>query len=241
MASSTAPKRRHDSTSESADSEPAESRETKAARTRERLITAAASVLSTKGYAGTRLSDIAAEARMQAPAIYYHFPSREDLIQEVLVEGTIRLRDHVEQRLACCPDGTPAIDRIDVAIEAHLTGLMSGSGFAHAVIRNQSQLPKAMRSRQLVEERKYADTWRNLFEMAYAEGSLRDGVDPQLARLLIIGALNWATEWWSPARSSLDAVIETAQAMAHSGIAKTRRRAQARGSKRPTRGHRPRH
>jgi len=225
VAASAASKRRHDSRPESADSEPTDNRETKAARTRERLITAAATVLSTKGYAGTRLSDIAAEARMQAPAIYYHFPSREDLIQEVLVEGTIRLRDHVEQRLAECPEGTPALDLIDVAIEAHLTGLMSGSGFAHSVIRNQSQLPKEMRSRQLVEERKYAATWRNLFETAHAEGSLRDGIDPQLARLLIIGALNWATEWWTPARGSLDGVIETAQAMAHSGIARTRRRA----------------
>ncbi len=217
MTRSTARKRR-------ADSERTDTRGTKAERTRERLITAAAAVLSTKGYAGTRLSDIAAEAQMQAPAIYYHFASREDLIQEVLVEGTIRLRDHVEQRLAACPEGTPAIDRIDVAIEAHLTGLMSGSGFAHSVIRNQSQLPSEMRSRQLVEERKYAATWRNLFEQAHAEGSLRDGIDPQLARLLIIGALNWATEWWSPKRGSLDSVIETAQAMAHSGIARTRRR-----------------
>ncbi|PRZ41056.1 TetR family transcriptional regulator [Antricoccus suffuscus] len=219
MTSSTAPKRRPRS-----DTEPTDSRATKADRTRERLITAAAAILSTKGYAGTRLSDIAAEAQMQAPAIYYHFASREDLIQEVLVEGTIRLRDHVEQRLAACPDGTPAIDRIDVAIEAHLTGLMSGTGFAHSVIRNQSQLPPDMRSRQLVEERKYAATWRNLFEEAHSEGSLRDNIDPQLARLLIIGALNWATEWWSPARGSLEAVIETAQAMAHSGIAKRRRR-----------------
>ena len=40
-----------------------------------------------KGYAGTRLSDVAEYAEIQAPAIYYYFPSREDLIEEVMYSG----------------------------------------------------------------------------------------------------------------------------------------------------------
>ena len=56
----------------------------KSARTRERILDAAAHVLSRKGYAGTRLTDVADQAGLQAPAIYYYFPSREDLIEEVM-------------------------------------------------------------------------------------------------------------------------------------------------------------
>jgi len=50
-------------------------------------------VLSRKGYAGTRLSDVADQAEIQAPAIYYYyyyyyyFPSRDDLIEEVMWSG----------------------------------------------------------------------------------------------------------------------------------------------------------
>jgi TetR/AcrR family transcriptional regulator, cholesterol catabolism regulator len=51
----------------------------KSARTRSRILDAAAHVLSVKGYAGTRLSDVADYAELQAPAIYYYFASREDL------------------------------------------------------------------------------------------------------------------------------------------------------------------
>lgn len=43
------------------------------ARTRRRLLDAIAAVLSRRGFAGTRLSDIAAQARIQAPAIYYYY------------------------------------------------------------------------------------------------------------------------------------------------------------------------
>jgi hypothetical protein len=35
---------------------------------------------------------------------------------------------------------------------------------------------------------------------------LRPDLDPMAARVLVLGALNWAAEWWNPRRVSLDAV-----------------------------------
>ena len=46
----------------------ADSAESKSAQTRRRILDAAAHVLSTKGYAGLRLNDVAAQAELQAPA-----------------------------------------------------------------------------------------------------------------------------------------------------------------------------
>ena len=48
----------------------AETGGSKSAKTRGRILTAAAHVLSRKGYAGARLADVADEAKVQAPAIY---------------------------------------------------------------------------------------------------------------------------------------------------------------------------
>jgi TetR/AcrR family transcriptional regulator, cholesterol catabolism regulator len=193
--------------------------QTKAERTRERLLHAAAVTLSRLGYAGMRLVDVGEEAGVQAPAIYYYWPSREQLIEEVVTVGTIRLREYVSAALAAAPEDASALDRLDIAIDAHLRQLMSESAFAHAVIRNISQLPPAIRSRQIVEERKYAGVWRDLFADAVASGELRTGLDPNLAQPLIIGILNWAAEWWSPKRSSIDAVVATAQSIVRHGVA----------------------
>ena len=198
---------------------PDNERMTKSERTRERLIEAAATTLSRLGYAGTRLVDVADEAGIQAPAIYYYFSSRELLIEEVVTVGTIRLREFVKSALGAAPANATALERLDIAIEAHLRQLMAESGFAHAVIRNVGQLPDAIRSRQIVEERKYAKMWRELFQDAKNEGSLREDLDPELSQLLIIGILNWATEWWTPRRGSLDTVIATAQSIVRHGIA----------------------
>lgn len=192
---------------------------TKSERTRERLLAAAATTLSRLGYAGMRLVDVGEEAGVQAPAIYYYWHSREELIEEVLTVGTVRLREFVVSALDKAPVEATALDRLDIAIDAHLRQLMSESAFAHAVIRNIGQIPDSLRTRQIVEERKYARIWKSLFQAAVESGELRSDLDPDLAQLLIIGLLNWATEWWSPKRSSLDSVVATAQSIVRHGVA----------------------
>ena len=69
-----------------------------------------------------------------------------------------------------------------------------------------------------MEERTYARFWRELFLAARDEGALRPDIDPELAQLLIVGALNWATEWWAPRRGPLENVIAAAQAIVRHGI-----------------------
>ena len=183
----------------------------KSARTRSRILNAAAHVLSVKGYAGTRLSDVADYAELQAPAIYYYFPSREDLIEEVMYSGIADMRKHLRDALDALPPGTSPIDKILAAVEAHLRHELELSDYASASIRNAGQLPERLRARQLKEEAAYGRIWRRLFDDARADGQLRDDLDARLAQLLVIGALNWCAEWFDPRRSSVDTVVANAQ------------------------------
>lgn len=76
--------------------------QSKSERTRSRILDAAAHVLSTKGFAGTRLTDVAEVAELQAPAIYYYYPSREDLIEAVIFRGMSDLGSTCNRRWMPC-------------------------------------------------------------------------------------------------------------------------------------------
>jgi AcrR family transcriptional regulator len=190
----------------------------KSSRTRERILDAAAHVLSRKGYSGTRLGDIADQAQLQAPAIYYYWPSREDLIEEVMWVGVQRLHEHVAEVLDGLPTDTPPMDRISAAVEAHLHVALQLSDFATAVIRNSGQVPEEIRTRQLAEDAKYGALWRKLIQDAETTGDLRSDLDARIAQRLVIGALNWAAEWWNPRRDPLDSVVRTAQSLIRHGL-----------------------
>lgn len=188
--------------------------------TRERILAAAAHILSRRGVAGTRLADIAAEAQLRAPAVYYYFRSRDELIAEVMREGQRRVREHVQHAIESQPTDTPLIGLIDAAVEAHLRIELSLSDFASAVTRNAGQLPPAIADSLSLESAAYHAIWRRLLEQLAESGTLRPGLDIGIARMLVIGALNWTAEWWNPEHDSLDHLIATTQSIVrHSLVA----------------------
>ncbi len=192
--------------------------ESKSARTRTRILDAAAHVLSVKGYAGMRLSDVAEYAELQAPAIYYYFPSREDLIEEVMWAGIADMRDHLNEVLAGAPADASPMDKILLGVEAHLRHELEISDYTTASIRNAGQLPEKIRKRQVAEEARYGQVWRKLFKEAAARGEIREDLDLYIAQMLVFGALNWTAEWWNPRRGSVDTVVAMAQSFVRAGL-----------------------
>jgi TetR/AcrR family transcriptional regulator, cholesterol catabolism regulator len=189
----------------------------KSARTRRRVVDAAAHVLVRRGYAGTRLSDVAAVAQVQAPAIYYYFSSRDELIEEAVAVGLAQARALVEEALAAA-DGSP-LERLRVAVAAHLSTLLTHSDHAAAAIRTVPQLPESMRARHRQAERDYIEIWRGLVADARAAGEIDPDLDPGVALMVVLGALNWTAEWWDPERGSLEGIIDTAQRLVVDGLA----------------------
>ena len=187
--------------------------DTKYARTRSRILDATAQLLSRKGYAGTRLSDVAEQAGIQTPAIYYYFASRDDLIEEVMACGLADMRTELVSTLEALPPNTSAIDRIMAAVETHLRHELELSDYTTASIRNHGQIPARMRIRADEEAQNYGAIWRQLFDDAARMGELRADVDPRIAQMLVMGALNWAAEWWDPGRTALDAIVAAAQSL----------------------------
>jgi AcrR family transcriptional regulator len=181
--------------------------------TRERILAAAAYMLSRRGVAGARLSDIAAHAQLRTPAVYYYFRSRDELIAEVMREGQRRVRQHVQRAIAAHPPGTPITELIDAAVEAHLKVELELSDFASAVTRNTGQLPPEIRDSLREESTAYHAVWRALLEELASAGLLRPGLDIGIARMLVIGALNWTAEWWNPDQDSLEHLVTTAQSV----------------------------
>ncbi|HEY9393299.1 MAG TPA: TetR/AcrR family transcriptional regulator [Nocardioides sp.] len=185
----------------------------KSEKTRKRILDAAATVLSQRGYAGMRLGEVADVAGVQAPAIYYYFASRDELVEEVMWAGAHDVRVHVEEVVAALPDGTAPLDRIMTAIDAHLRYELEISDYATASIRNARHVPEALRDRPAAEESLYSHYWRDLFDAAKKEGAIRDDLDATTFRMLLLGSLNWVLEWWRPEVRPLEEVIAVAQDM----------------------------
>ena len=103
---------------------------TKSEVSRQRILDAAAKTFRDKGYVATRLQDIAEAAGLRAGSIYYHFASKEQILEAVFDIGTTRLRQSVSDAVALLPATASHRDRIFAAARTHLSTLL-GAGRLH--------------------------------------------------------------------------------------------------------------
>jgi AcrR family transcriptional regulator len=192
--------------------------ETKSERTRQRILDAAAVAFQRRGYATVTLKDIAALADMQAGSLYYHFDTKEELVEAVLdtgVDGAIAATREAVDALG--RDADP-LERLRVGIAAHLRFVLAESPYASANLRILGQVPASIRERHLKRQRAYGAFWRTLFRDAAAAGAIRADLDLSVARMLALGALNWSVEWYREGRRSPSDVAAQAATMILDGL-----------------------
>ena len=190
--------------------------------TRQRILDSAARVLSRDGFAGAKLSDIAAEAHLKVATLYYYYPSREALVEAVMVTGSEHVRLHTLAALAALSASCTPLERLCAAVESHLRFVLEISSYTQAVIRNAGQVPEHVRAALSQEINQYGRLWQGLVDAA-AEGTpYRSRSQRRTLRLLILGGLNWTVEWWSADQAPLDELVQTALTMTRASL---RRRA----------------
>jgi AcrR family transcriptional regulator len=190
----------------------------KAEATRQSILEAAARIFRRDGYSAARLSDIAAEIGMKAGSLYYHFGSREALVEAVMEVGTRRTHQAVLDALAALPPGADALARLETAIRRHLIMVLAQEDIASATIKLIWQAPAPVREKVLAEQRAYGALWRGLLEEARAAGTIRADVDLSVTRMAIMGALNWSADWYRPGRLTPEEIARDIAAMVIGGL-----------------------
>jgi len=169
---------------------------------RKQILDAAAKILARRGYAGTMLSEVAEEAGTQPGSLYYHFASREELIEEVLHEGVALSFARARGVLDALPSDSSALQRLEAALRAHLKFQLVESDYARAVVRSMGQCPEDMWKRVNEKFRAYGKFFDTLIAAAMKAKQLDPQVDRSALRMLLIGAANWAPEWYRADASS---------------------------------------
>lgn len=174
--------------------------------TRLRILDAAAKVFAERGYAHTRLTDIAQEAQSHAGGIYYYFESREALVDEVLRISTQRSIDQLKEALAALRPNATAADRLLAASKVQLSGVMGDDPYHIAHQRIYHELPEDIRARHTPLLHEYFGIWRRIILDGQKSGEFRKDIDPSVLRMTISGAIQWTNEWASTTRGSPEAL-----------------------------------
>ncbi len=170
------------------------------------ILNATAWLLRHRGYEATTTRAIAERVGIKAGSIYHHFPSKDAIVERVINEGVLVVNKAVTSALDALPNKATPRDRLQAAINAHLLSSLEHSDYTSASIRAFAFLPPELRRTCRVERRRYEDIWQQLMRDASEAGYIPKDVSLDAARLMLLGAVNWAGEWYRPGRVPIDKI-----------------------------------
>ncbi|HSV81148.1 MAG TPA: TetR/AcrR family transcriptional regulator [Ramlibacter sp.] len=176
--------------------------------TRENLLRLAARSFGTQGYSATTMRGIAEQAGIEAASIYYHFSSKEELVDAVMAHGAESIVQHLKEHLDALPPDADARQRFKAAIVGQMSALVKFGDYAMAHNRLLAQLPDKARERQIKRREQHQKLWTSLMDDLREQGFLRADVDIHLCRLYALAFVNSVQTWFNPRKGSLERVAE---------------------------------
>lgn len=138
-----------------------------------------------RGFAATRIADIAAEAGVSAGLLYHYFPSKDDVLVALLQSSLPRMEAAAQELEAL---ELPVADKIRLALQCLIKSIQehSETGKFHLLIAQVSAsdlLPEAARA---IIDRHANGPYRvmeRLLAKGQTEGSVRDGKPREMAMI----------------------------------------------------------
>jgi AcrR family transcriptional regulator len=170
--------------------------ETKRANKRNQICEVATGLFSERGYAATRMQDIADGLGMKAGSLYYYFDSKESVLATIVGE---RVGVAVSMLEVIVADSQDPVDQIRAAIVGHLD-VFDRHADLYRIFQSERLEAISEELGERVDElgRRYEGLWVDLLARAQSGGSIRSDVDPWLLMKGIVGMCNSTLFWFAP-------------------------------------------
>ena len=162
-------------------------------RTRALLLDVATQMLGERGFGSTSVDDIAEKAGVAKGTVYYHFKSKADLVDALIIDGLTVLADDMR---AVVDEPASARESIQRLVRAELAFIREHRQFAKLLVRELWQEDRAWRASLMLIREQIVTVIRKQVERGISSGELRDDLDPHFAAsslfaLTAVTALDW--------------------------------------------------
>jgi len=156
------------------------------------MLLAAAQLFTEHGFDGTSMRMVASRVRVRAASLYYHFPSKAEMMVAVYEESARKLTELVREAVE---GETDPWRRLELGWEAHVRAVLGG---VHYVQVTFSESPRRfhgeLRRRLIAERDRYEAVLRELIDAL----PIRSATRRKYFMLTLLGAGAWSRTWYRP-------------------------------------------
>jgi AcrR family transcriptional regulator len=161
-------------------------------QTRERILEAAIRVFSRKGYHDTRVDEIVDESQTSKGAVYFHFPSKEQIFLALVDEFAGLLEKKLLDTIRSEGEG---VRGVDAALRVGLETFAKYRSLAKIFLIQAVGLGAAFEEKRIQILDRLADVIRSYLDQAVAQGDIPP-IDTRITAYAWIGAINEVVIRW---------------------------------------------
>src|SRR4030042_6628880 len=161
---------------------------------RDTILRVATRLFADKGFERTSVRKIAEEADLSVPGMFHYFPSKEEILNEIMIgfmdEGYTRLMDIYTSDV----DPVEKLEAVCTFYVEHYAGhkdqltILISEGKSLSLEHQQAFIDK---------KRVYVEALKRLFD-DLAKGGLLKPIDPSVLACIFFGMGHWTYSWYNP-------------------------------------------
>ena len=177
------------------------------------IVDKAADLFAIRGFKAASVADLAAACNTSKSLIYHYFPSKEDILYEVMSSHIDQL---VEDANEVAGQGGSAEHQFSKLIRAFLRHYMGAASRQKVLLNELAHLSDAQRQTIVEKQRQVIAVAQQLL-VALTPSLADDPVRARVQTMLLFGMINWTHTWYDPdgivkldelAEMVLDAVVK---------------------------------
>ncbi len=156
------------------------------------ILRKAAGIIRRKGFAATRIDDIADAVGLTKAGLYHYIPSKTNLLVALFEHAMARLELEVVEpgRAKADPEA-----RLRTLVNHHTRLILEEQDLVVILTAEFERLSREHRNRFARGQRAFFHLFRGVLDELKAEGQLRD-LDPAVAAFSLLGTMLWLPRWF---------------------------------------------
>ncbi|AZI35382.1 putative TetR family transcriptional regulator [Caenibius tardaugens NBRC 16725] len=161
---------------------------------KEAILAHASSLFAERGFLGTSVMDIALACGASKSLLYHYYPSKEDVLFDVMTSHVDLLLDDVDTVLAL---DLPPGESLHTVLHYFMRHYVGASDRQKVLLNELENLPADKRQEIVATQRKIVDAVQTLLVAALPE-HCADPVEARGRTMLLFGMINWTGNWFDP-------------------------------------------
>jgi len=160
--------------------------------TRSRILEAALERFASQGYHQTKVADIVETSRTSKGAVYFHFPSKQDIFLGLVDQFASLLENRVQAALTAEASG---VERVNAALNVVMETFTRYRRLAKIFLIQAAGLGQEFEEKRLEIHRRFIALIEEQLQQALAEGDVAE-IDPEVTAYAWMGAVNELVISW---------------------------------------------